>query len=116
MTRDELHEMLVTTFGLVPEPLANNVSRTYFHKAVIWHPQRSTRVFRVLFDARGEPARIQLCASSDNNNTVLVARPFSAHLLQELVAQQVQIIEARRSDPDVPCQEAPCCGAAAQAC
>lgn len=94
MTREELHALLVTTFGLVPEPVANPVSRTYFYQEVEWHPRRSTRVLRVLFGADGEPARIQLCASSDNNNAVLIAGPFSAQVLAERVLQEIKRVEA----------------------
>lgn len=95
MNREALHGLLVNTLGLVPQPLANAVSCTYFHQKVEWHPARSTRVFRVLFDAGGEPDRIQLCASSDNNNTVLIGRPFSAQALTELAVQEIRRIEAR---------------------
>lgn len=92
MNRAALHDLLVNTLGLVPEPVANAVSCTYFYEEVQWHPLHTTRVLRVIFDVHGEAMRIQLCASSDNNNTVLVAQPFSAPLLVALVAQEVQII------------------------
>ncbi|WP_156370942.1 MULTISPECIES: hypothetical protein [unclassified Acidovorax] len=46
MTHTELHELLAGHFGLVPEPIDNGVSRTYFIREVQWHPQRSTRVAR----------------------------------------------------------------------
>ena len=95
MTGDDLHELLVTTYGLVPEPVAHGVSRTYFLREVQWHPQRSTRVVRILWGAGGEPARMQLCASSDNNNAVLIAAPFSAGSLAGPLAREVALVEAR---------------------
>lgn len=95
MNRQELHALLRDTAGLVPEPVDNPVARSYFFQRVEWHPQRSTRVFRVLFDSAGEPARIQLCASSDNNNTVLLAQPFSTEQLLDLARQEVALIQTR---------------------
>ncbi|MBB6559021.1 hypothetical protein HNP48_001685 [Acidovorax soli] len=95
MNRQELHALLQDTAGLVPEPVDNPIACSYFFQRVEWHPQRSTRVFRVLVDSAGEPARIQLCASSDNNNTVLLAQPFSREQLLGLVRQEVALITAR---------------------
>ena len=104
MNRQELHAVLLDAAGLVPEPIDNHVSRSYFYQRVEWHPQRSTRVFRVLFDTAGEPARIQLCASSDNNNTVLIEQPFGKEHLTDLAQQEVAQIKARleRGTPTVP--------------
>lgn len=104
MNRQELHAVLLHAAGLVPEPIDNHVSRSYFYQRVEWHPQRSTRVFRVLFDTAGEPARIQLCASSDNNNTVLIEKPFGKEHLTDLAQQEVAQIKARleRGTPAVP--------------
>ncbi len=97
MNRDELHESLVSTLGLVPEPVGNSVSRTYFYERVEWHPMRSTRVFRVIFGANGEANRIQLCASSDNNNTVLIAPPFGTQTLADLATKEIALIQRRRN-------------------
>jgi hypothetical protein len=95
MDRQTLHGLLVDGLGLVPEPVDNPVSRSYFHQRIEWHPRHSTRIFRVLFDAAGEPARIQLCASSDNNNTVLIAQPFDPEHLIGLARQEVALLTAR---------------------
>ncbi|WP_156372022.1 hypothetical protein [Acidovorax sp. Leaf78] len=95
MTRQQLHDWLVATAGLVPEPAVNSVSRTYFYKTVEWHPARSSRVLRVLFGADGQPNRIQLCASSDNNNAVLIAGPFTVQGLGARVAQEVERVRER---------------------
>ncbi|CAN7337082.1 hypothetical protein [Acidovorax sp. LjRoot117] len=95
MTHTELHELLAGHFGLVPEPIDNGVSRTYFIREVQWHPQRSTRVVRVLAGTAAQAARIQLCASSDNNNTVLITAPFSAERLRGLLAEEISLVEAR---------------------
>lgn len=95
MTFHELHDWLVTSFALVPEPVDNGVSRTYFLREVQWRPQRSTRVVRVLAGVDGETARIQLCASSDNNNTVLVSAPLTAERLGGVLAQEISLVQAR---------------------
>ena len=95
MNRQALHTLLAHTLGLVPEPTENAVSRTYFHQRVEWHPHQSTRVFRVLYGPDGEPSRIQLCASSDNNNSVLIQAPFHAQVLIDLANQEVALIESR---------------------
>lgn len=95
MNRQELHELLTVTLGLIPEHTSNNISQTYFHKVIEWHPLRSTRVFRVLFESNGEPARIQLCSSSDNNNTVLIVQPFCKQALIEAASIETELIEAR---------------------
>ena len=95
MNRQELHEILTGPLGLVPEMNENAVSRTYFHQRIEWHPQQSTRVFRVLFESNGAPSRIQLCASSDNNNSVLIQAPFHEQLLTDLASKEVALIESR---------------------
>lgn len=95
MSRRELHAVLQDAAGLVPESVDNPIARSYFFQRVEWHPQRSTRVFRILFDSAGEPARIQLCASSDNNNAVLLAQPFNPGQLLGLAQQEVALIKAR---------------------
>ena len=95
MDKQELHDLFVGPLGLVPQATENNISRTYFHERVEWHPFLSTRVFRVLFEPDGELSRIQLCASSDNNNSVLIQGPFQKQMLMELAAAEIAIIEAR---------------------
>ena len=95
MNKQSLHEFLVGSLGLIPELTASTVSRTYFYREIEWHPERSSRVIRVLFDPRGEPARIQLCSSSDNNNSVLIQAPFDQQQLSELISKEVASIEAK---------------------
>lgn len=80
----------------MPEPVSNNVSRTYFHGFVEWHPQRSTRVIRVLYDSSGEPSSLQLCESSDNNHTVLIGQPFDRQVLIEAVRTEIGLVVIRQ--------------------
>lgn len=99
MDAQDLHDLLTGRLGLIPQATESAVSRSYFHQRVEWHPGRCTRVFRVLFAPNGEPAQIQLCASSDNNNSVLIQRPFDAQRLADLAAQEIGLIEAGASSP-----------------
>ena len=89
MNAIELHALLTGPAGLVPEPADNGIARAYFYQRVDWHPGRSTRVLRVLYDAQGKPARIQRCVSSDNNNAVLLTTPFEKRQVLEAAAQEV---------------------------
>lgn len=95
MNQAELHELLTSSLKLVPEPTANQVSRTYFYNRVEWHPRLSTRVFRVIFGANGEVSRIQLCASSDNNNTALISPPFDKQALTQFANTEINKIKER---------------------
>lgn len=95
MNRQELHHILTSSLGLHAEMRENAVSRTYFHGRVEWHPQQSTRVFRVLFGPNGDPCRIQLCVTSDNNNSVLIEAPFHESLLNDLAKNEIALIERR---------------------
>ena len=95
MNRQELHAFFIGSLGLVPEMTGNSVSRSYFYQRIEWHPRQSTRVFRVLFGPDGDPYRIQLCASSDNNNSVLIQAPFHEQLLIDLARNEIALIENR---------------------
>jgi hypothetical protein len=100
MNEHELHTLLTGQLGLVPQPVGNHVSRTYFYQRVEWHPSRSTRVLRVLYGEPGEVSRIQLCVSSDNNNTALIAPPFDARLLTKLVSSELDMLKERLCTAD----------------
>lgn len=95
MTPEALHALLTRELRLLPEPVASGVSRTYFLGTIDWHPQRHTRVLRVLFGADGEVLRIQLCARSDNNNTELLAPPFTASQLTDIAQREIDLARER---------------------
>lgn len=95
MNRSELHQLLVADLGLVPEPALPAGACTYFLREVQWHPSRSTRTVRVLYGQDGAPTRLQLCASSDNNNTVLLQFPLDRQQLVSAVLQEIRIVEQR---------------------
>ena len=95
MNQAELHHLLTRSLGLVPEPTVNQVSRTYFYQRVEWHPRLSTRVFRVIFGIKGEVCRIQLCASSDNNNTALISPPLDEHAIIQFANTEISKVKER---------------------
>lgn len=88
-TLDDLHQCLTREFGLVAEAPHGGSWRTYFWKRVEWHPSRSTRTVKVLLDAAGRPWKIQLCASSDNNNSVFLAAPFGHLALKQAIDAEI---------------------------
>jgi hypothetical protein len=95
MTRTDLHELLSGTLKLVPDPVQRGDSLTYFVGEVQRHPARCTYAVRVLYDPCGEPSRLQLCASSDNNDTVLLQAPFNERDLLALVQTEIAIVKER---------------------
>jgi hypothetical protein len=96
-TLDDLHQCLTREFGLVAEAPHGGSWRTYFWGRVEWHPSRSTRTVKVLLDAAGRPWKIQLCVSSDNNNSVFLAAPFGHLALKQAIDAEIrQIVLALR--------------------
>ena len=86
---EELHDFLTREMSLVAEPEHSGSWRTYFFKEIVWHPSRTTRTVKVLFDGLGMPFKIQLCVSSDNNNSVFVAGPFEREGLRGMVEREI---------------------------
>jgi hypothetical protein len=89
-TLDDLHQCLTREFGLVAEAPHGGSWRTYFFGRVEWHPSRSTRTVKVLLDAAGRPWKIQLCVSSDNNNSVFLAAPFGHPALKQAIDGEIR--------------------------
>lgn len=88
-TFDDLHQFLTHELGLVVEAPHGGSWRTYFCGEVERHPSRSTRAVKVLLDAAGKPWKIQLCVSSDNNNSVFLAAPFMHDALKQAIDAEV---------------------------
>lgn len=99
MTLSDLHALFTNEFDLVPEQIERADSRTYFFRHVEWHPSKSTRTVRVFLDAQQQPTRLQLCASSDNNNTVLLHPPFYLEEIRKTMRHEVGLIESRTAEP-----------------
>jgi hypothetical protein len=99
-----LHAWLVEALGLIPEPAHGGSWRCYFVGAVEWHPARSTRLIKVLRDHAGMPFKVQLCVSSDNNNSVFIDAPFERALLAATIAEEAERLTERLNRPVVPAQ------------
>lgn len=82
---EELHDFLTRECALVAEPRHSGSWRTYFFKEIVRHPATTTRTVKVLLDHAGMPFRLQLCVSSDNNNSVFLAAPFSRDALKRAI-------------------------------
>jgi len=98
MTRSELHAFLTSRFGLVTDPGERGDGQTYFLGAVEWRPGRTTRILRAQL-AGDEVARIRLCVSSDNNNSVFVAMPADLERLARAVGEEIALFGARSETP-----------------
>jgi hypothetical protein len=85
--------------GLVAEAPHSGTWRTYFHRVVVRDPARSTRVLKVITDAQGQARQVQLCASSDNNNAVLMPIPDDLQALLPLIEAEIQRLLDRRTIP-----------------
>jgi len=94
MTEEDLH-LLLTSFGLVPEPVRRADSCTYFLGKIQRHPEESTRTIRVFYSPAGQPLQLQLCASSDNNNTVLLHQPFESGALMSALKHEIALVTQR---------------------
>jgi len=96
MTLDEIHDLLTEECGLVADPGERGDGRTYFLSKVVWTPQGTTRIVRVLRAPSGEAGQIRLCVSSDNNNSVFAKPPFDRHALRLLVRAEIAAFDKRR--------------------
>lgn len=95
MNQAKLHDLLTGSLELIPEATVNQVSRTYFHQRIEWHPRMSTRVFRLIFGINDEISRIQLCVTSDNNNTALISPPFDPQEISKLAKNEIGKLKDR---------------------
>ena len=99
MTEEHLH-LLLTSFGLVPEPVKRADSCTYFLGTIQRHPEKSTRAVRVFYNPVGQPLQLQLCASSDNNNVVLLHQPFDSAELLSAIRHEIALVTQRIGTKD----------------
>jgi hypothetical protein len=98
---EALHAFLTGECALVAEPAHSGSWRTYFFKEVVRHPARTTRTAKLLFDHAGTPCRIQLCVSSDNNNSVFMPVPCGRDALKRAIEQETaQLMLRLAGSPD----------------
>lgn len=96
MTSNEIDQLLANDFGLVKDPREWGSGQTYFFERVQWNPSESTRVVRILRDASGNVMSIQLCISSDNNNSVLMHAPFDKDTIRKAVTDEIAALQKWR--------------------
>jgi hypothetical protein len=95
MNLDEIDTFLTSELGLLVDPGERGNGKTYFWKKVAWLPSESTRVARILWTSSGEILAVQLCVSSDNNNSVLVRPPIEKCRLRTLVLGELASLEMK---------------------
>lgn len=97
---DALHAFLTHELKLLAEPAHGGTWRTYFFGEIVWHPATTTRTVKVLLDHRQKPFRVQLCVSSDNNNSVFMTVPFSKASLAAAVEGETLKLISRKTGRD----------------
>jgi hypothetical protein len=97
----ELHDFLTREYALLPEPEHGGTWRTYFFKELVWHPARTTRTVKVLLDHTKTPFKIQLCVSSDNNNSVFLSPPFTGDSLKHAIENEISQLMLRQFKADM---------------
>lgn len=93
MTSEEIDQLLTKDFGLVSDPGERGSGQTYFFERVRWNPSDTTRVVRVLRDVSGNVMSMQLCISSDNNNSVLMKPPFDKDAVRQAVRDEIAALK-----------------------
>ena len=96
MTSDEIDRLLTKDFGLVRDPRERGGGQTYFFERVQWNPSDTTRVIRILRDASGAVMSMQLCISSDNNNSVLMKPPLGRDSVRKAVSDEIAALKKWR--------------------
>lgn len=92
---DQLHYFLIREMRLLAESEHSGTWRTYFFNEIVWHPSRTTRTVKVLLDQTKTPFKIQLCVSSDNNNSVFISAPFEEEMLKLAIEEEISQLERR---------------------
>jgi hypothetical protein len=92
MTLAEIDAFFIQEIGLLVDPEERGSGRTYFWKKVSWRPSESTRVARVRWGSYDEIVSVQLCVSSDNNNSVLICAPFKRKDLRKAIMSEIELL------------------------
>jgi hypothetical protein len=97
VTFNELHDILTRECDLLPEPEHGGAWRTYYFKKIDRHPATSTRTVKVFLTQGDTPFKIQLCASSDNNNSVFLNSPFDADTLKTAIKAEIELLPGKNT-------------------
>ena len=94
---DALHAFLTHELKLLAEPAHGGTWLTNIFGEIVWHPATTTRTVKVFLDHRQKPFRVQLCVSSDNNNSVFMTAPFSKASLAAAVEGETLKLISRKT-------------------
>lgn len=97
-TLKQLHDVLTYEFQLLQEPPHAGNWRVYYHNRVDLNPATSTRLIKVIFDPDESILAIQLCASSDNNNAVLLPLPIDKKHLSLAVEKEIKLLSTKQEN------------------
>lgn len=94
-TFKELHDFLTKELQLEQGSQNPGNWRVYYHQKIELNPAKSTRLIKVIFDRDESILAIQLCASSDNNNTVLLPLPTDKKQLRLAVEKEIKLLPTK---------------------
>lgn len=96
-TINDVHRFFTEEIGLISDVNDRGSNRAYFWKAVVLAPAQTTRVARLFAGPSNEVTQIQLCVSSDNNNSVFIKPPFVRSALGECIAGEIAALEGKQA-------------------
>jgi len=97
VTFNELHALLTQECELLSESAHDGNWRIYYFGRIDRHPATSTRTVKVLLAQNGIPFKIQLCVSSDNNNSVFLPEPFDASTLKTAINAEIALLTGKHA-------------------
>ncbi len=95
-TLKELHDVLTNELQLLQELPHPGRWRIYYHKRIDQNPTTSTRLIKIIFDTDESILAIQLCASSDNNNAVLLPLPIDKNQLNLAIEKEIKLLSTNK--------------------
>ena len=95
-TLKELHDVLTNELQLLQEPPHPGSWRVYYHRRIDLNPATSTRLIKIIFDPDESILAIQLCASSDNNNAVLLPLPIDKNQLNLAIENEIKFLSTKQ--------------------
>jgi hypothetical protein len=91
MTFDQIHSLLISEFGLVPDLLKKGNGCSYFFGQVNKGPETTTRIIRVHHDALNLVSEVKRSVSSGSANSVFIEEPITLEKLRTEVAEELVI-------------------------
>lgn len=97
MTFDEIHLLLTTEFGLVPDFLKKGNGCSYFFGQVSKGPS-TTRIIRVHHDTQGLVSEVKRSVSSIEENSVFIEEPLTMGKIRTEVAEEIALFLWKKYD------------------